>query len=604
MRPYVFGLSAACAMIVASAAFSQDLADGPSLSPFKDIRPVDGGLEVQIHDATWYALLKIENVETAKLLTESKRLCGGRWWKRVCEDLPALLHTIDEDPGREVDLVVRDLATGERKTFEGVAMTHDKRQALRDRYRGRLPRAGAEAADAAARSAVSAADARSDLEALERLLRERYSYFDLRGVKLTTMLRQARKNLKGDRVDLVTFAREIDRIMNAFGDGHSGLRGGLPPEQPGYLPFLVQQVDGGAAAFLPDRSGLVDAEHPFVTAIDGVKIERWLAAAAARGRQGSEMMRYRESERGLRTIGVLRRDLELPAGDTLDVELRGKGGTTTKTMRLSRRKPIYGSWPRAELRAKTIERDGRSIGYLRIGSMMSDEQQISEMESAMRSFSETDGLVIDVRGNGGGSRQALRILLPYLLAPDADPVVTNVGALRLPPGEAPRGELLSDRGLHPIDWDGYDDAERSAIADFLKTFKPSWRLPRGKFSPLHFLVQRHADNENAYHYDKKVCVLIDRGCYSATDIFAAAFGVLPQVTLVGETTMGGSGRARTYQLPASGLRLKLSSMASFQPNGTLFEHSGVVPDVAVEAQASDLIGETDTVLDRAIDLLR
>ena len=146
--------------------------------------------------------------------------------------------------------------------------------------------------------------------------------------------------------------------------------------------------------------------------------------------------------------------------------------------------------------------------------------------------------------------------------------------------------------------------QREAIAQFLKTFKPSWRLPPGKFSEFHFLVQQHADNPEAYHYDRPVVVLIDRGCYSATDIFAAAFGVLPQVTLVGEPTMGGSGRARGYVLPKSGVRLQLSSMASFRPDGVLFEGSGVVPDVAVEAAPADLIGEGDHVLQRALELLR
>ena len=40
------------------------------------------------------------------------------------------------------------------------------------------------------------------------------------------------------------------------------------------------------------------------------------------------------------------------------------------------------------------------------------------------------------------------------------------------------------------------------------------------------------------------------------------------------------------------------------PDGTLFEGNGVAPDVAVKTQATDLIGRTDTVLDKALELLR
>lgn len=117
-------------------------------------------------------------------------------------------------------------------------------------------------------------------------------------------------------------------------------------------------------------------------------------------------------------------------------------------------------------------------------------------------------------------------------------------------------------------------------------------------------MQRHTDNPRALHYGNPVAVLIDRACYSATDIFAVAFSVLPQVTLVGEPTSGGSGRAMDYLLPHSGLRLRLSSMASFRPDGVLFEGNGVAPDVAVETAPGDLIGASDTVLDLAIELLR
>ncbi|MFT4511704.1 MAG: hypothetical protein ACI89X_004867 [Planctomycetota bacterium] len=66
----------------------------------------------------------------------------------------------------------------------------------------------------------------------------------------------------------------------------------------------------------------------------------------------------------------------------------------------------------------------------------------------------------------------------------------------------------------------------------------------------------------------------------------------------------GSGRARRYQLPNSSIRLQLSTMASFRPDGTLFEGHGVVADVAVKSQPTDLIGQADTALQKALELLR
>lgn len=578
------------------------LAEGPSISPFRGMRVTAEGIEVQVHDATWFVLEKIEGVDAAALLRESKRICGRQWWKRITEDLPALLGAMGHAVGDEVDLVVRDLSTGESKELEGVAMTHAKRQGLRAMHGGREPRIGKLPERVAA---ISIAQARADLDTLGELLDERFAYRELRQVGLPRLLADAKVALGGgtDKVQTVDLARHVDAILRAFGDGHSRLQSQVPPRHAGYLPFLVQQTAGGYVAFRADRTDFVDRERPLLEAIDGVPLARWLEAARRRGVQGSAAMRSRDAERGLRWLGELRADLSLGQSGRVRVTVRGPSGTDDVELGVAAGRPTYGAWPLT--RTRRIDVDGHgAVGYLRIPAMTDDPDDLDELEAALHSFRDTKGLVIDVRGNGGGSRDALRRLLPYLMPADAPPVVTNVAAARLIPVANVKQGLLADRGLHPADWKGFDAAQRGAIGSFLKTFKPSWRLPPRKFSPFHFLVQHHADNPKAYHYDQKVVVLIDRGCYSATDIFAAAFAVLPQVTLVGETTMGGSGRARGYELPNSGLRLQLSSMASFRPDGVLFEGVGVVPDVALIATPRDLIGDGDTVLHKAIEMLR
>lgn len=39
-------------------------------------------------------------------------------------------------------------------------------------------------------------------------------------------------------------------------------------------------------------------------------------------------------------------------------------------------------------------------------------------------------------------------------------------------------------------------------------------------------------------------------------------------------------------------------MASFQKTGELYDGVGVAPDIVMEAEISDWLGETDTILDR------
>jgi len=41
-------------------------------------------------------------------------------------------------------------------------------------------------------------------------------------------------------------------------------------------------------------------------------------------------------------------------------------------------------------------------------------------------------------------------------------------------------------------------------------------------------------------------------------------------------------------------------MASFQPNGKLYDGNGIQPDIVIEPIPTDFIGKTDSVLEAAI----
>ncbi|MHC4137953.1 MAG: S41 family peptidase [Planctomycetota bacterium] len=108
----------------------------------------------------------------------------------------------------------------------------------------------------------------------------------------------------------------------------------------------------------------------------------------------------------------------------------------------------------------------------------------------------------------------------------------------------------------------------------------------------------------ASYYGRPVVVLMDVFCFSATDIFLGALDGLRNVTLLGVPSGGGSGRSQAVRLRHSGFDVRVSSMASFQPDGKLYDGNGVAPDVLVEPQATDWIGRTDTMLEAALKRLR
>ena len=186
------------------------------------------------------------------------------------------------------------------------------------------------------------------------------------------------------------------------------------------------------------------------------------------------------------------------------------------------------------------------------------------------------------------------------------PRVVNVASYRLPPGVQrgrPEG-YLQNRYLYPVSAGGWSTAERNAIRKLAKSFKPAWTPMEDDFTAWHYMVISPSSGRGSYHYNKPVILLIDSGCFSATDIFVGAFKGWRGVTLMGTTTGGGSGRSQEFLLANSGLRVKLSTMASFRPNGKPYDGLGIDPDVVVEPTLQDVLGKQDSILEAAITRLR
>jgi C-terminal processing protease CtpA/Prc len=102
-------------------------------------------------------------------------------------------------------------------------------------------------------------------------------------------------------------------------------------------------------------------------------------------------------------------------------------------------------------------------------------------------------------------------------------------------------------------------------------------------------------------FTKKVCVLTNRGCYSATSFFVLAMRNFPNVTIVGDTTGGGLGAPTGAELP-NGWGFRFSASRTLSPEGENFE-DGIPPDVQVNLESSDVEDGFDTIIEKAISLI-
>lgn len=188
------------------------------------------------------------------------------------------------------------------------------------------------------------------------------------------------------------------------------------------------------------------------------------------------------------------------------------------------------------------------VGYIRYASFMSNFSN-SQMNLILERYKDTKGIILDLRENGGGS-------------------IFNVPALlgRFVEGKTHVGYSITRNGPNHNDF--------SEKEDFYIT--PS----------------------SGIKYTKPVIVLIDRGSYSATTLFALAAKALPQMTLVGDATGGGGGLPNGGQLP-NGWTYRFSVSQILDLQGNNYAEEGVPADIEVAFDWSDLT--KDEILDRAIE---
>jgi hypothetical protein len=460
---------------------------------------------------------------------------------------------------------------------------------------------------------LSRTRAEDDLDELEWLLENRYSYLKLKGVNYKAALDSIRTSL-GDGIKRISFGYQLAKFIALFGDGHSCIASPsvhLRSLCSGFLPFLVEESDGQLVAFKSDRSDFVDPNYPFLQALDGVAIDSWLQAASQFVARGSpQFLRY-HSIRNLRYIECLRKELGHNYSRSVRVELASANGSRTKQIELplAKERPIYGFWPRPEVEIKSqedIRVESRilpqNIGYLRIIASLEEPEFLDGLVEAMNQFKETDGLIIDIRKGIGGTRAPLRVLFPFFMAQNDLPYVVNVAAYRL--GTRNRKEEFEGRYLYRASSPHFSQTEQAIVTQLAVKFRPEWVSPPEAFSQWHYFVISPSKDKRYYYYDKPVVILMDTWNFSAWDIFLGALKGWKNITLMGQPSGGGSGCRQSYRLCNSQIKIRLSSMASFQPNGRLYDGNGIQPDVFIEPIPTDFIGETDSILQAAIQKLQ
>jgi C-terminal processing protease CtpA/Prc len=195
--------------------------------------------------------------------------------------------------------------------------------------------------------------------------------------------------------------------------------------------------------------------------------------------------------------------------------------------------------------------DGDSIAYIRYSSFVSPVTN-EDLDFVLQRYSETKGLILDLRANGGGNMLNIALIMERFVN---DRVLVGYNETRNGPGHE----------------------------DFSE--------------PVGFFFNPY----DGLRYDKPVIVLIDRGSYSATTFFSLTTKALDNVMLVGDTTGGGGGLPNGGQLP-NGWTYRFSVSRFLDVDGKNYAEQGVPPDILASFDWNDLT--KDEILERAMEELR
>lgn len=196
-----------------------------------------------------------------------------------------------------------------------------------------------------------------------------------------------------------------------------------------------------------------------------------------------------------------------------------------------------------------------NIGYMRYGSFSYGIGE-GNLDNVLAYFSTCNGLIIDVRDNGGGD-------------------MTNV-------------ETLVRRFIDCRTLAGYISH---------KTGKG-----HNDFSEPYPYYYEPADAGRVM-WGKPVVILTNRSTYSAANNFVSVMKSLPSVTVIGATTGGGSGMPFSSEIPC-GWTIRFSACSVLDAHGHSTEN-GVEPSAgcAVDMELEATLDGHDTILDFAISYL-
>jgi carboxyl-terminal processing protease len=424
------------------------------------------------------------------------------------------------------------------------------------------------AATAQAEGTLTREQMAADLRQLAAEAASRWAYAELRrerdGIDLERLAADAVARLP-DVHDDAAFAALLRELVASLRDGHAHVRWPRAETLPfHHWPFTAADTADGVviADVLPAWNGApVEVRRGDVLlAVDGTPLAELVAAAARTTCASTEPARRANALRAVAFGAADPRRYTVRRADGSEATVVAPAAAAHATRAARAASPAVDRPAAGVVRIRVATLAHRDpAAWARTDAAGRDALLAAERAALTAAFAQVQdarALVLDVRGNGGGTDLLGQHVAGCLLP--ADSVYYR----------------LASRG-----WFG------------------RWPSPSAHRLPA---------NAAAKPFAGQLLVLIDEHVFSAADNLCRCLDDLhPDVTFVGSATGGGSGAPRPcITLAHSGAVVTLCTMRVAGPAGELVEGRGTVPDVPVRPTRAGVLAGRDEVLEAALARVR
>ncbi len=578
-------------------------------SPFTAVK-WENDLPIVQFNNEWYTLEKLGKFTTIDLLDFCKQQFGRKWKRRFSEDLVEVLRKMGAKPTKKVELI---LSYGTQQKNEiGIYTLENRQKILKARYENKKTL-----------KKIVISQAIEDIDEFQQILEKRSSYLHLVTfdyISALNALKTTIRALKND-VNINYLTHEFAKILAEIGDRHSSVKNEsfLKKEHPIYslqLPFSITSLNGKAIALKhneqQDIYEYLYKEYPFVKSINDVSIDVMIDSLVYKSKKSPKEVKFSRGVSEIQKLGRLYFKNNLKLLEQIKVVFTNGKTERTEIIQLQNKEFRYYSkqeWS-AFLNASAISKGNLksiskllkgNIGYMVLPRMYHfDEIDGLEhyIDSAFTSFFNTESLIIDLRFNPGGGRDLIQKFASYIIPKSKTPWLANVAYLRTDKKNNTYNSM-SNRFLFAENSIIFNKADRKAIRAFNKDFNTQIAFEHSKFSRPHYMVLKSGDKQ----YAKPIYILVNEHSFSAATVFTSAFKGLPNVKIVGVTTDGSSGNSKRINLKHSNIRVRISTMLSFQRNGKTLDGIGTEPDIYIPIDLEQSLTGKDTQLEKLLEMI-